>query len=69
MTSFTQSQWHLIAAADDIVELDGQIVGVVMDDVECWFSACYVAGKYWTVRMQTSANKGLPNGPDTPISH
>ena len=37
--NLTQNQWHLIAAADDIIELDGQIVGVVMDGVERWF--CY----------------------------
>jgi len=52
MTSFTQPQWHLIAAADDIIELDGQIVGVVMDDVECWFSDRYIGGKYWACKHE-----------------
>ena len=31
MIKLTQAQWHMVAAADDIVEKDGEIIGVVMD--------------------------------------
>lgn len=35
--NLTQSQWHMIAAADDIIKRDGHIVGVVFDGAEIIF--------------------------------
>lgn len=37
MLNLTSSQWHMIAAADGIIKCGGQIVGVLLDDVEHWF--------------------------------
>jgi hypothetical protein len=37
MKYLTENQWHMVAAADDIIERGGRIVGVVMDGVEHWF--------------------------------
>lgn len=34
----TQAQWHLIAAADDIIKHDGHIIGVVIDGEKIFFN-------------------------------
>lgn len=45
MINLPQSQWHMVAVADNIIERDGQIVGVVMEGVEHWFiRACSTSG-------------------------
>lgn len=38
MIQLTQSQWHMIAAADDVIEKNGNIVGVVFDNVKIIFT-------------------------------
>ena len=40
--NMTSSQWHMIAAADDIIECNGRIVGVVIDSIETFFSGSMV---------------------------
>lgn len=41
MKKLTESQWHMVAAADDIIVVQGRIVGVVMDGIKIWFSEAH----------------------------
>jgi len=36
--NLTQAQWHRIAAADDVIWQDGQIVGVIEDGKAFYFA-------------------------------
>lgn len=37
MINLTEAQWHMVAAADDVIEKDGCIVGVIFDGKEYLF--------------------------------